>query len=109
MIDKCLVCGKRAHHVHHWFTVGRYGDAAKVEENEFPICVDHHSEFHTTGRYTFMEKYKAKALVEEAWVAVKARQILLPPDTSSCYNGTEGNGTKEDEGAGDLPTEGQGP
>ena len=56
---KCPICGKKAD-LHHYESIGmgRDRDAIIHEGMEvLPLCREHHTEVHTTGRETFMDKY----------------------------------------------------
>lgn len=56
---KCVICGKRAD-LHHCDAVGMGRDRAEIIHegmSVLPLCREHHTEIHTIGRDTFMEKY----------------------------------------------------
>lgn len=56
---KCVICGKRAD-LHHCDAVGMGRDRAEIIHEGMlvlPLCREHHTEVHTIGRDTFMEKY----------------------------------------------------
>lgn len=56
---KCPICGKRAD-LHHYENIGmgRNRDTIIHEDMEvLPLCREHHTEIHTIGRDTFMQKY----------------------------------------------------
>ena len=56
---KCPICGKRAD-LHHYENIGmgRNRETIIHEGMEvLPLCREHHTEVHTIGRNTFMEKY----------------------------------------------------
>lgn len=56
---KCVICGKRAD-LHHVESVGMGRDRAEIIHEGMlvlPLCREHHTEVHTIGRDTFMEKY----------------------------------------------------
>lgn len=40
---------------HHWKTVGSGGDDKL--SNLVPLCAHHHSQFHTIGKRSFLERY----------------------------------------------------
>lgn len=56
---KCVICGKRAD-LHHVDAVGMGRDRDEIIHegmNVLPLCREHHTEIHTIGRDTFMDKY----------------------------------------------------
>lgn len=56
---KCCVCGKRAdlHHIDH-VGIGRDREEILHEGMEaMPLCREHHTECHTIGQQTFLDKY----------------------------------------------------
>lgn len=56
---KCVICGKRAD-LHHVDAVGMGRDRDEIIHegmNVLPLCREHHTEIHTIGRETFMDKY----------------------------------------------------
>ena len=56
---KCPICGKRAD-LHHVSAVGMGRDRTEIIHEGLevmPLCREHHTEIHTIGRDTFMEKY----------------------------------------------------
>lgn len=56
---KCVICGKRAE-LHHIDAVGMGRDRKEIVHEGMkvmPLCREHHSEIHTVGKKTFMEKY----------------------------------------------------
>lgn len=56
---KCVICGKKAD-LHHLDAVGMGRDRKEIIHEgmkAMPLCREHHSEIHTTGKKTFMEKY----------------------------------------------------
>lgn len=56
---KCVICGKRAD-LHHCDVVGMGRDRDEIIHEGMlvlPLCREHHTEIHTIGRETFMDKY----------------------------------------------------
>ena len=56
---KCAICGKRAD-LHHCDAVGMGRDRDEIIHEGMlvlPLCREHHTETHTIGRDTFMDKY----------------------------------------------------
>ena len=56
---KCVICGKRAD-IHHCDAVGMGRDRDTINHlgmKVLPLCREHHTEMHTVGKSTFMEKY----------------------------------------------------
>lgn len=56
---KCVICGKKAD-LHHWESIGmgRNRDTIIHEGMEvMPLCREHHTEVHSIGRDSFMERY----------------------------------------------------
>jgi len=56
---KCCVCGKPAQ-LHHRDAIGMGRDRTKIVHEGLegiPLCAEHHTEMHTIGDETFMEKY----------------------------------------------------
>ena len=61
---KCVICGKRAD-LHHCDSVGmgRSRDEIIHEGMEvMPLCREHHTEYHTIGKDSFMDKYHVKGV-----------------------------------------------
>lgn len=59
---KCVICGKRAD-LHHVESVGMGRDRDEIIHEGMPVlplCREHHTEVHTIGRDTFMDKYHLK-------------------------------------------------
>lgn len=56
---KCAICGKKAE-LHHIDAVGMGNDRNEIQHEgreALSLCREHHTEFHTIGRMTFLEKY----------------------------------------------------
>ena len=56
---KCAICGKKAE-LHHIDAVGMGNDRNEIQHEgreALSLCREHHTEFHTIGRTTFLEKY----------------------------------------------------
>lgn len=56
---KCVICGKRAD-LHHVDAVGIGRDRDTINHlgmKVLPLCREHHTEIHTIGKNTFMDKY----------------------------------------------------
>ena len=56
---KCPICGKRAD-LHHVSAIGMGRDRTEIIHEGLevmPLCREHHTEIHTIGRDSFMEKY----------------------------------------------------
>ena len=56
---KCVICGKRAD-LHHVISLGMGMNREEVIHEGMevlPLCREHHTEVHTIGRDTFLEKY----------------------------------------------------
>lgn len=56
---KCPICGKKAD-LHHWDALGMGRDRTEIIHEGLevmPLCREHHTEVHTTGRADFVKKY----------------------------------------------------
>lgn len=56
---KCPICGKKAD-LHHWDALGMGRDRDEIIHEGLevmPLCREHHTEVHTTGRADFVKKY----------------------------------------------------
>lgn len=63
---KCCICGRGAD-LHHLDAVGAGRDREKIIHEGMevlPLCREHHTEAHTIGRQTFLEKYHLDAGVK---------------------------------------------
>lgn len=56
---KCPICGKKAD-LHHWDALGMGRDRDEIIHEGLevmPLCREHHTEVHTTGKADFVKKY----------------------------------------------------
>jgi len=56
---KCPICGRKAD-LHHWEAIGMGRDRDSIIHEGMevmPLCREHHTEVHTTGRSEFVKKY----------------------------------------------------
>lgn len=63
---KCPICGAKAD-LHHLEAVGMGRDRDEIIHDGMevlPLCREHHSEIHSTGRDTFMKKYHLNGGIE---------------------------------------------
>lgn len=61
----CVICGKKAD-LHHVVAIGVGRDRTKVDDSnlpKLPLCRSHHTESHTIGQKTFMDKYHVKPII----------------------------------------------
>lgn len=61
----CVICGKKAD-IHHVEAIGMGRDRRTIDDSKLPklpLCRTHHTESHTIGQETFLEKYHVKPIV----------------------------------------------
>jgi len=61
----CVVCGKKAD-LHHYDQIGMGRDRTKIDDSnllKLPLCRVCHTEAHTIGQKTFLEKYHVKPII----------------------------------------------
>ena len=72
---RCLICGRKAD-LHHVDAVGmgfNRQDKPQLGALVMPLCLEHHTEYHSIGRTAFEEKYHTKPVQMDKRIAAKYR------------------------------------